>query len=69
MQKREKCGFIVEGYRDCIDFMQRDSKLSCAVNDAIKDADKNGFSYSEIYTGLHKVIELCMYEYEVEKSI
>lgn len=49
--------------------MQRDSKLSCAVNDAIKDADKNGFSYSEIYTGLYKVIELCMYEYEVEKSI
>lgn len=69
MQKREKDGFMVEGYRDCIDFMQGDSTLSCAVNDAIKDADKNGFSYSEIYTGLHKVIELCMYEYEVEKSI
>lgn len=58
-----------EGYRDSIDFMQGDSKLSCAVNEAIKNADKNGFSYSEIYTGLHKVIELCMYEYEIEKSL
>lgn len=58
-----------EGYRDGIDFMQEDSKLSCAVNEAIKNADKNGFSYSEIYTGLHKVIELCMYEYEIEKSL
>lgn len=58
-----------EGYRDGIDFMQGDSKLSCAVNEAIKNADKNGFSYSEIYTGLHKVIELCMYEYEIEKSL
>ena len=69
MQNREKTGFMVEGYHNGIDFMQSNSKLSCAVNDAIKDADKNGFSYAEIYTGLHKVIELCMYEYEVEKSI
>lgn len=58
-----------ENYHDGIDFMQGDSKLSCAVNEAIKNADKNGFSYSEIYTGLHKVIELCMYEYEIEKSL
>lgn len=69
MQKRGKDGFMVEGYRDGIDFMQGDSALSYVVNEAIKNADKSGFSYSEIYTGLHKVIELCMYEYEVEKSL
>lgn len=39
------------------------------VSEWIKSADSCGYSYEQIYTAMHKMIDLALYEYEIEKAL
>ncbi len=41
------------------------SQLKLMVYKTIKDAAGEGLSYEEVYTALHKMIDLQLYEFEV----
>lgn len=53
---------------DAIEVMD-DGSLTKKIAEAIKTADASGFSYDAIYTALNEMIDICLYDYEVEKDL
>lgn len=53
---------------DAMEVMDDDS-LYEKIAEAIEKADDSGFSYDTIYTALHKIIDMCLHDYEIEKEL
>lgn len=56
-------------FYDTIDVLNENSSLSANISDAIKMLGSGGFSYDQIYTALHKVVDLCLYDFEINKYL
>lgn len=61
-------GFDLDkSWTDCLNSMEQ--LVSSALVEGIKKAYQAGFSYEEIYTALHKAVDLVIYEWEIDKFL
>ena len=51
-------------YDDILD-LEEATELNCIAKSLSQTAFKSGFNYEQIYTALHKILDLALYEFEL----